>query len=122
MKKVVFTLFLMVFVGSVLFAQKAYDLVVYKGKWGNFNITLNYGLGYQDATKLVAVNSKTGARKVYSINYEGSRENVKLCLNNPTNKTNFCIKESELTTQKNIITVAISWDDHVEYFEMQKVK
>ncbi len=122
MRKVIIVLVLACFVGLNANAQKAYALVVYKGKWGNFNITLSYGSGYQEITKLVAVNSKTGARKVYNFNKEGSRDGLKVCLNNPTNKTNYCIKEIELANEKNTITVAISWDDHVEFFEMEKVQ
>lgn len=85
-------------------------------------ITLNYGDGYEEATTLNVVNKKTGARKVYTYNREGSRSDFKICLNNVTNKTNYCIKSSELQNSNNTITVAISWNEHVEFFEMNKIK
>ncbi|MCX6208357.1 MAG: hypothetical protein NTZ59_02350 [Bacteroidetes bacterium] len=117
-----FLLVAVMFFSANLKAQKAYDYISYKGKWGNFSITLKYGAGYVAATTLTAVNSKTGARKVYSYNREGSSDNLKVCLSNTTNKTNYCIKSSELENENETINVAISWDDNVEFFEMKKVK
>lgn len=46
MKKLLVFTFIALLFTTKTNAQKAYDLVVYKGVWSNFNITLNYAYGY----------------------------------------------------------------------------
>jgi len=99
-------------------AQKAYEQIVYKGTWGNFNITLNYADGYNQATEIVSIHKKTGARKVYTMDKED--DNL-IYLTNGKNKTTFSIKlldEGNLMPQK--MTATIYFNGTQEDFTVYK--
>lgn len=77
-------------------AQKAYDYVVYKGTWSNFNVTLNYGLGYEEATELLCAQKKGGSRKKYLFNHE-KRTDTMLYFTGKGNQLMFSFPSMEST-------------------------
>jgi hypothetical protein len=116
MKKILLCIAIMFAIKSN--AQKAYDLVVYKGAWGNFNITLNYANGYEEATEIIAIHKKTGIRKIYSMN---NKKGTYIYLSNSKNKTTFglqLIDEENDVPQK--ITVTIFFNGTKEDFSVYK--
>lgn len=110
---------------SVLFAlhvnaQKAYDLYIYKGSWGNFFVTLNYAHGYHKATEIITVHKKSGARQVYTVDVDNTTDEF-VYLYSEKNETVFKLPnlEYEDNTPKALI-ITIMFNDTEEDFKVYK--
>ena len=120
MKKLILFSFITLLFTTKTNAQKAYDLVIYKGVWGNFNITLNYGYGYESATEIISIHKKNGGRKKYSFDYEKGKEGF-IYFTNPSNKTIFGLRSIEDNdTPPKRITVTIFFNGTQEDFTVYK--
>jgi uncharacterized protein YxeA len=87
MKKIIFGL--LVLFAFQAKAQKAFDNIIFKGSWGNFNITVKYAAGYTEASEVITKHKKTKAVKLYRF-HRITDENVFFA--NPSNKTSFSVK------------------------------
>ncbi|MBL7786773.1 MAG: hypothetical protein JNM36_12765 [Chitinophagales bacterium] len=88
MKKIILLLFyaFLCLQISAVYAQKAYDTIIYKGKNSQFALELTLADGYIEASKLAVSNPKTQDKKVYAVTIDDTQELLILWFGQPTQK------------------------------------